>query len=264
MTRSHDGSVGAGDAFARVATWIRDADAVSVLTGAGISTSSGIPDYRGPNGVWTTNPAAMRLVDIDTYLADPDVRVEAWQERLHHPAWNATPSAGHRALVDLERAGKLFALVTQNIDGLHQAAGSDPDLTFELHGTIHRARCLRCGRETPMQEQLDRVRAGEPDPPCRACGGIQRSATIAFGQQLDLQVLRHAMGAANHADVFLAIGTSLMVEPAAHLCSVALDAGARLVVVNAQPTPFDDRADAVLREPIDEALPRLVAEATST
>jgi NAD-dependent deacetylase len=243
----------------RVASWIRDAETVSVLTGAGISTSTGIPDYRGPNGVWTKNPAAMRTVDIDKYLADPEVRVEAWQERLHHPAWTATPSAGHRALVDLERAGKLTAIVTQNIDGLHQAAGSDPDITFELHGTIHRARCLSCRRETPMQEQLDRVRAGEPDPLCRACGGIQRSATIAFGQQLDLQVLRHAMRAANDSDVFLAIGTSLMVQPAAHLCTVALEAGARLVVINAEPTPFDPRADAVIADPIDDVLPRLAA-----
>ncbi len=248
------------DRVATVGRWIRHAEAVSVLTGAGISTSAGIPDYRGPNGVWTKNPAAMRMVSIDDYLADPQVRVEAWQERLHHPAWTAEPSAGHRALVELERSGKRFALVTQNIDGLHQAAGSDADLTFELHGTIHLARCLECGYETPMQEQLDRVRAGEADPPCQRCGGIQRSATIAFGQQLDLQVLRHAMGAANQADVFVAVGTSLTVQPAAHLCTVAVEAGARLVVINAEPTPFDDLAHAVFRDPIDDILPLLVAE----
>ena len=250
------------DRVAIVGGWIREAETISALTGAGISTSAGIPDYRGPNGVWTKNPAAMRTVNIDDYLADPQVRVEAWQERLHHPAWTAEPGAGHRALVDLERSGKLLAIVTQNIDGLHQAAGSDPDTTFELHGTIHLARCLGCGYETPMQDQLDRVRAGEADPPCQRCGGIQRSATVAFGQQLDLQVLRHAMAAARTADVFMAVGTSLMVQPAAHLCTMALEAGARLVIVNAEPTPFDRQAHAVLRDRIDDVLPRLVAEGT--
>ena len=165
----------------RVAAYVAAADRITVLTGAGISTESGIPDYRGPNGVWTTNPAAMRQVNIRDYLEDPQVRRDAWQERLHHPAWTATPSAGHRALVELERAGKLRALITQNIDGLHQVAGSSPDAVLELHGTIHVAGCLECGHRTPMQEQLDRVRAGEPDPPCTECGGIQRSATIAFG-----------------------------------------------------------------------------------
>jgi NAD-dependent protein deacetylase/lipoamidase len=237
---------------------IAAATSITVLTGAGISTESGIPDYRGPNGLWTKDPAAQRLVDIDAYLADTQVRVEAWQERLHHPAWTAQPGPGHAALVHLERTGRLHALLTQNIDGLHQAAGSEPALVWELHGTIHRAVCLQCGHTTPMQEQLDRVRAGEADPPCVRCGGIQRSATVAFGQQLDPDVLQAAVLAARDCDLFLAVGTSLRVQPVASLCAIALDAGARLIIVNAERTPFDDRADAVVRGRIGDVLPALL------
>jgi NAD-dependent deacetylase len=242
----------------RVAAWVASARRVTVLTGAGISTDSGIPDYRGPNGVWTKDPAATRRVDIQVYLADPEVRRQSWQERLHHAAWTASPNAGHQALVDLEPSGKLRGLITQNIDGLHQAAGSDPDLVIELHGTIHRAKCLACGRETPMQEQLDRVRAGEADPACGECGGIQRSATIAFGQPLDHDVLDRAIRASTGCDLFLAIGTSLQVTPASLLCAMAQRTGARTVIVNAESTPFDERADAVLRDRIGDVLPAIV------
>lgn len=246
------------DDVARVAALVAASDRITVLTGAGISTESGIPDYRGPNGVWTTNPASMRLVDINAYLADPQVRRDAWQERLHHAAWTATPGRGHLALVDLERTGKLPALITQNIDGLHQAAGSSPAVVLELHGTIHRCRCLDCGHETPMLEQLARVRAGETDPRCEICGGIQRSATVAFGQPLPPGVLDRAIQAAATCQAFLAVGTSLHVQPAARLCDVAVEAGAHLVIVNAEPTPYDHQATAVLRGRIGEVLPAIV------
>jgi NAD-dependent deacetylase len=229
---------------------------VVVLTGAGISTESGIPDYRGPNGLWTRDPSALRMMQIDVYVSDPVVRKQAWLERMHHPAWTARPNAGHVALVELERAGRLGALITQNIDGLHHAAGSHEVL--ELHGTIHRCRCLGCGYETPMQQQLDRVRARESDPACERCGGIQRSATVAFGQSLDQAVLLAAFEAASACREFWAVGTSLTVQPAAQLCDVAKGSGARLVIVNAQPTPYDEIADAVIRDRIGDALPRLV------
>jgi NAD-dependent deacetylase len=245
-----------GDAE-RVAARIAAAKRIVVLTGAGISTESGIPDYRGPNGVWTTRPEARKLVNLEDYVRDPQVRVRAWQERLHHAAWTARPNDGHRALVDLERTGRLVALITQNVDGLHQAAGSEKVL--ELHGTIRHARCLSCGRRTRMQEQLDRVRAGEPDPACTGCGGIQKSATIAFGERLDPLVLETAFVAAHACDLFLAIGTSLSVQPAALLAVEAHRRGAGLVIVNQGETPLDDRADAVIRAPIGEVLPRLVA-----
>ena len=240
----------------RVASYVAASERITVLTGAGISTESGIPDFRGPNGVWTTRPEAMKLVNIEDYVRDPHVRVAAWQERLHHPAWTAQPNAGHLALADLERRGTLLALMTQNIDGLHQAAGSEKVL--ELHGTIHQAKCLSCDRRTPMQEQLDRVRAGEPDPACTECGGIQKSATVAFGEQLDPLVLETAVVASSACDLFLAIGTSLSVQPAALLAEEAHRRGARLVIVNQGETPLDDRAEAVLRDPIGEVLPRIV------
>jgi NAD-dependent deacetylase len=243
------------------ARWLGGATAVTVLTGAGISTESGIPDFRGPQGVWTRNPAAQALFTIDNYLADPDVRRQAWQARLAHPVWLAEPNAGHRALVDLERSGRLRAIVTQNIDGLHQAAGSAADRVIEIHGTAHWVACLACQRRTPTPEVLARVEGGEADPSCLDCGGIQKSATISFGQALEPDVLQAAAEASRDCELFLAIGTSLSVYPAAGLCDYALAAGARLVIVNAEPTPYDPAAHAVIREPIGEVLPRLVAAA---
>jgi len=241
-----------------VAGWVGAAQRVTVLTGAGISTDSGIPDFRGPNGVWTRDPEAARLVTLDTYLAEPEVRRRAWGSRRAHPAWDARPNAGHAALVMLERTGRLVAIVTQNIDGLHQRAGSSPDRVIEVHGTLYEVVCLDCADRTSMTEALDRVDAGEPDPPCRRCGGILKSATIAFGQALDRDTLRAAFSAAASCDLFLAVGTSLSVYPVAGTVDVAFRTGARVVIVNAQPTPYDDRADAVLRSPIGEVLPTLV------
>ncbi|HVW80325.1 MAG TPA: NAD-dependent deacylase [Mycobacteriales bacterium] len=245
-----------------VAEWLQAASSVTVLTGAGISTDSGIPDFRGPNGVWTRDPRAERLATYDAYVSDPQVRREAWAKRLAHEAWQAEPNAGHRALVDLERSGRLRALITQNVDGLHQRAGSAPERVIEIHGTIWFTECIGCGDRRPMAEILDRVRAGEDDPPCEGCGGIVKSATISFGQALDESVVRAAVDAATECDLFLAVGTSLTVHPAAGLCDVAVGAGARLVVVNAEPTPYDGLADAVIDAPIGTALPLLVGSAT--
>jgi NAD-dependent deacetylase len=238
-------------------SWVRDSSRIVALTGAGISTESGIPDFRGPQGVWTKNPTAERLSDIQCYLSDPEVRRLSWQSRLDHPAWQAAPNAGHRALVDLERAGKLHALVTQNIDGLHQLAGNAPDKVIEVHGTMREVMCMRCGWRAPMGHALDRVRAGEEDPPCWECGGILKSATISFGQALVPEVIERAMQAAEEADLLLAIGTSLQVYPIAGAVPAAKSAGARVVILNAEPTPFDGIADAVLRAPIGEILPIL-------
>ncbi|MFL6139313.1 MAG: SIR2 family NAD-dependent protein deacylase [Frankiaceae bacterium] len=232
------------------------------MTGAGISTDSGIPDYRGPQGTWTKDPAAMRTATIGHYVADPEVRRRAWRGRRDHAAWTAAPNAGHLALVELERAGKLRALLTQNVDGLHQLAGSSPGIVVELHGTVWEVECLSCAARTPMADELARVDEGDPDPACRACGGILKSATISFGQPLDRQVVAAAVRAASECDLFLAIGSSLTVHPAAGLCELATGNGARLVVVNAQPTPYDGIADAVVREPIGTALPALARALT--
>jgi NAD-dependent deacetylase len=243
----------------RVRTWIANAQRIVVLTGAGISTDSGIPDFRGPQGVWTKNPKAEKLSDIRWYVADPEVRRLSWQARLEHPAWNAKPNTGHYALVELEKCGTLHALITQNIDELHQMAGNSPEKVIEVHGTVRKVACLNCGWRGPMQETLDRVRAGEADPPCRTCGGILKSATISFGQALEPQVIHRAMRAAGEADVFLSIGTSLQVYPIADTVPLAKSAGARIVILNAEPTPFDDIADTLYRDPISEVLPRLIS-----
>jgi NAD-dependent deacetylase len=238
---------------------LREAARVTVLTGAGVSTESGIPDFRGPQGLWTKDPGASRLFDLDAYRSDPALRERAWANRRDHPAWTARPNAGHAALVDLERSGRLVALITQNIDGLHQRAGHDPARVLEIHGSIHEVECLTCGRREPTPAVIERVDAGEVDPPCRACGGLLKTATISFGQALDRDVLAACLAAARAAEVFLAIGSSLTVQPAASLAAVAVRAGAVLVVVNAQPTPYDGLAAAVLREPIGQVLPRLVS-----
>jgi NAD-dependent deacetylase len=240
------------------ARWFSGAASITVLTGAGVSTDSGIPDFRGPQGVWTKNPAAEKLFTIDNYLAEPEVRRQAWAARLKSPLWTAEPNAAHRALADFARTGRLRAVITQNTDGLHQAAGSDPAQVIELHGTAREAACLDCGARQPMTDVLPRIEAGETDPPCLVCGGILKSATVSFGQQLDGEVLDAAIDATREADLFAAIGTSLGVYPAAGLCDYAQAHGARLVILNAEPTPYDDVADAVLREPIGEALPRLL------
>jgi NAD-dependent deacetylase len=233
------------------------ASRIVALTGAGISTESGIPDFRGPQGVWTKNPKAEKLSNIHFYMSDPEVRRLSWQSRLEHAAWTALPNAGHRALVDLERRGALHALVTQNIDGLHQRAGNSPDRVIEVHGTVHEAICMGCGWLGPMLPVLARVRAGEEDPPCERCGGILKSATISFGQALIPEVIEQATRAAEEADLLIAIGTTLQVYPVAGLVPLASDCGARVIIVNNEPTPFDDIADAVIARPIGEALPLL-------
>jgi NAD-dependent deacetylase len=244
-----------GEAIDTVRAWVDGAARVVVLTGAGISTESGIPDFRGPEGVWTKDPKAERLSNIHSYMSDPEVRRLSWQGRLAHPAWRAEPNAGHAALVALERRGKLHALVTQNIDGLHQRAGNSPARVIEVHGTVHEAMCMSCAWRGPMPAVLERVRAGEEDPPCQRCGGILKSATISFGQPLEPDVIRRAMRAASEAEVLLAVGSSLQVYPVAGAVPVARDAGARVVILNAEPTPFDAIADAVLARPIGETLP---------
>jgi NAD-dependent deacetylase len=242
----------------KVQGWVDEAVRVVVLTGAGISTESGIPDFRGPQGVWTRNPRAEKLSNIHYYMADPEVRKESWKARLDHPAWNAKPNAGHLALAALEKRGKLHALITQNIDELHQMAGNSPDKVIEVHGTVRKVVCMECGMTAPMQKALDRVRAGEEDPPCRDCGGILKSATISFGQALVPDVIERAMRAAGEADLFLSIGTSLQVYPIAGAVEVAEASGAKIVILNAEPTPFDEVADAVFREPIGTVLPQLL------
>jgi NAD-dependent deacetylase len=239
--------------------WLAGARRVVALTGAGISTESGIRDFRGPNGLWTKDPAAEKAAHISNYLADPEIRRRAWRGRVDNPARTAEPNAGHRALVDLERSGRLHALLTQNVDGLHQLAGSDPALVVEVHGTVREVMCLDCGERAPMERALERVQAGEDDPPCRTCGGILKSATISFGQGLVERDLLRADAAARSCDLLLALGTTLAVHPICDVVPLAAAHGARIVIVNDSPTEMDDLADAVVRGPLGEVLPELVA-----
>jgi NAD-dependent deacetylase len=232
---------------------------LTVLTGAGVSTDSGIPDFRGPDGLWTRDPAAQRYVDFDLYRSDTAVRQESWRRRAAHPALRAEPNAAHRAIGRLHQQGRLRALLTQNIDGLHQRAGVPDDLVVEVHGSIRETECLGCGERRPMAEALARVGAGEADPDCPACGGLLKSGTVFFGQPLDPAVLRRAVAAARDCDVFIAVGTSLSVQPIASLTELAAAHSVPVVIVNASPTPYDQIAAAVIREPVGKVLPRLFA-----
>ncbi|MFE7035980.1 NAD-dependent deacetylase [Streptomyces sp. NPDC057621] len=231
---------------------------VAVLSGAGVSTDSGIPDYRGPNGLWRKDPEAEKLVTYEYYMGDPEIRRRSWRMRRDDRALGAEPNAAHRAVAELERAGVPVRVITQNVDGLHQLAGMPARKVLELHGSAHAVVCTKCHARGPMEDALARVDAGEADPPCLACGGILKSATVMFGERLDPVVLGEAVAITKACQVFVAAGSSLQVQPAAGLAGVAADHGARLVIVNAEPTPYDDRADEVIREPIGTSLPALL------
>ena len=250
---------------ARATALLAQARRVVVLTGAGISTDSGIPDFRGPQGVWTKNPEAEKMATLDAYVSDPDLRRRAWQNRLTSPMWDSEPNAGHAALVALERSGRLDTLVTQNVDGLHHKAGSDPARVIEIHGTGREVVCLTCGDRQPAEPVHERVRAGEADPACTVvdtsgepCGGILKSATISFGQSLVAEDLFRAEEAAAACDLLLAVGSTLGVFPAAGLVPVAVRHGAVLIIVNGGPTEMDTLADAVVYGSISEVLPQMV------
>ncbi|KUH40523.1 MULTISPECIES: SIR2 family NAD-dependent protein deacylase [Streptomyces] len=232
---------------------------VALLTGAGISTDSGIADYRGPDGLWRRDPDARKLVTYAYYMADPEIRRRAWRIRLDGPVLRARPNAAHLAVAALERTpGFAVRVLTQNVDGLHQLAGLPGRKVVELHGSARAVVCTGCGARSPMAAALERVAAGEDDPRCEACGGILKSATVMFGERLDPAVLGEAVAVATACDVFLAVGSSLRVQPAASLVRTAAENGARLVVVNAEPTPYDALAYEVVREPIGTALPALL------
>ncbi|MEO8539820.1 MAG: NAD-dependent deacylase [bacterium] len=243
-----------------VVAWLRDSRSTVVLTGAGISTESGIPDFRGPQGVWTKDPEAERRATLQYYLANRDARVASWKGRRDSPLLDAQPNAGHLALAELERKGKLDLLVTQNVDSLHIKAGNSLERMVEIHGTVRDFTCMGCGERGPLGRVLARVDAGEEDPPCRTCGGVLKTATISFGQNLVADDLLRAQEASSQCELFLAIGTSLGVYPAANLPRYALQNGARLVIMNAEGTPFDALASAVIRGRIGEVLPEIVSQ----
>jgi len=233
---------------------------IVVCTGAGVSTDSGIPDYRGPTGQWTRDPASARFADLPSYLADATLRERAWARRVANPALRAEPNAAHLALAELYRGGVLSAVLTQNVDGLHQKAGVPDHVVLELHGNIRDTRCVACGERRPMGEALERVRSGECDPKCLDCGGILKSATVFFGEPVDASVFADAARLLATADLLWVIGSSLRVQPAAGMIAAAARQ-TPLLIVNAEPTPYDALAAAVVRDPIGIAVPAIVAEA---
>jgi len=243
-----------------LADLLRDASRVVAFTGAGISTESGIPDFRSPGGVWTRyDPADFTF---SRYVESAEVRARAWQMRSELLAEQWRPNAGHLALARLEQAGRSLGVITQNIDGLHQEAGSRR--VVEVHGTAREVTCIGhaprdgtpegCGFRAPVQWAFDRIDAGDPDPLCPMCAGLVKSAVVSFDQALSPRVVEDAVALAEEADVMLAVGSSLLVYPAAELPLVALRNGARLAIVNDEPTPYDDLADLVVRGRAGEVL----------
>ena len=238
---------------------IHSSQKIVLLTGAGISTDSGIPDFRGPNGLWTKNPKAEKISHISHYISDPEVRRLAWQSRVNSPNWSAAPNDGHHAIVKLDETGKLHTLVTQNIDELHQQSGIHPSKVVEVHGTMRWSRCWSCEHRLPMQETLERVRAGEEDPACLLCGGILKSDTISFGQALVPEVIDRAMTAAEESDLLIAIGTTLAVGPVNQMVPRAKATGSHVIIVNGGPTEMDHYAHVVLQGGITPILRALFA-----
>lgn len=225
------------------------------LTGAGISTAAGIPDFRGPQGVWTRDPEAERTSTLSWYLGDEGVRRKAWQMRAQASVWEKEPTHAHRAIAGFAEHIDVGAVITQNVDGLHQAAGSDPASVLEVHGSGRSWRCEGCAATGPMGEAVARVHAGEPDPRCAGCGGILRATTILFEEALDSTVIDDAHNAATRCDVMIAVGTGLGVYPVAGLFPLAARHGARTIIVNAEATPFDSMADEIVGGDLQEALP---------
>ena len=244
-----------------VADMLRSAERIVAFTGAGISTDSGIPDFRGPNGLWTRNPLAEKTSTLSYYLEDPEVRKVAWEGRERTFDGRALPNAGHLALAAIDRADRLSAVVTQNVDGLHQDSGIAEHKVWEMHGTIKFGRCWDCNDRRPMAEFIARVRAGDPDPHCELCGGIVKSDAVLFQQALDPDVIAGSFAAAEECDILLAIGSTLGVIPAAYVVDRARAAGKPVVIINGGPTERDHLASVFLKGDISSILTDLVARA---
>ena len=242
--------------------------AIAVLTGAGISTSAGIPDFRGPDGVWTKHPDQTSVYDLDLFMSDREAREYSWRWQKESPVWRAHPGVAHRALARLEKAGMLTLLATQNFDALHEKAGNSSQVIVNLHGTIGTSHCMKCGQEYRTADIMERLDQ-EPDPHCRKrmpyqgnmpCGGIIKTDVVYFGQALPEGAMEKSMKLASSADEFWVIGSTLEVFPAASLVPVAAQAGVPITIMNLGQTQYDSLATRLIHEPIEEALPRLVDE----
>lgn len=241
---------------------------IAILTGAGISTSAGIPDFRGPDGAWTKHPEQMSVYDIDAFMSDQEEREYSWRWQKESPVWNAQPGVAHKALVKLEQAGLLSLLATQNFDALHEKAGNSSDVIVNLHGSIGTSHCLRCGAEYDTAAIMGRLDE-EPDPHCHrrlpyksnmTCGGILKTDVVYFGEALPEGAMEKSMRLASSADEFWVIGSTLEVYPAASLVPVAAQAGVPITIMNMGRTQYDSLARTLITEPIQDALPRLVED----
>ena len=244
---------------------VAEGQRVVLLTGAGISTASGIPDYRGPDGVWTKNPGAEVRAHIDVWMTDVEVRRAGWQRRANMSWGTVQPNAAHYAVADFALRETLDVVVTQNIDGLHQKAGLSGERLIEIHGTVHESLCMGCGERGPIELIIHRVEAGDSDPRCEStagvnhCGGILKAATISFGQSLVIEELERAERAARTCDVFIAAGSTLGVYPIAAIVPVAKRAGAKIIIANGSPTEMDALADIVVSGDLTDTLPAILA-----
>ena len=244
------------DHIAALREMIRSSSNVVVFTGAGISTESGIPDFRGPQGVWKTQTP----IDFNDFVASEDVRRESWRRKFRGELKleNAEPNAGHRAITALIEAGKITAIITQNVDGLHQKSGTPDELVIELHGNASYATCLSCSQRVELESIKSAFLGQGTIPYCAACGGIVKTATISFGQAMPAVEMQRAEAASLNCDLFLAIGSSLVVYPAAGFPRLAKENGARLVILNDQETDLDPFADLVLHERIGPTLSQVI------
>ncbi len=235
---------------------------IAVFTGAGISTSVGIPDFRGPDGVWTKHPEQANVYDYDLFIHDRAAREYSWRWQKESAVWKAQPGPAHYALVELEKAGLLSIIATQNFDGLHERAGNSAEKITNLHGTIATSHCLDCGKKYRTSDIMDAL-DDTPDPHCLVCGGILKTDVTYFGEQLPEGALdKGAQGILNASELWV-VGSSLEVYPAASLIPFAARYDRRIRIINAQPTDMDGLAndDDIIREPIEEVLPQLVRDA---
>ncbi len=242
--------------FHDAAELMQQAQRIVTLTGAGISTESGIPDFRSPGSVWEKNPPT----SYRDFLDKSEARQRYWQTRnsLSTQVRLAQPNAAHKALEELERRGKLSGIITQNFDGLHQDAGNNPEHIIELHGTSRFAACTLCGRRSSMSDLQERIDAGKIDPRCEVCGGLLKAATILFGQRVPDAELTRAKQLTELCDLFLVVGSSLKVIPAAALPRLALNHNVPLIIINLQATTLDPAADVVIHEKAGMVLPAIV------